>query len=172
MEFIIKEGSSNDINEVIEAIKYLHDIMENKEWYAIGLADYNKILNKLNDEAIIVKALYKDTLAGFLIAERYINPKYELAEEIPSDELFLSIEMDNAGVLPKYRGNHLQGKMILKAESIMKEKDSSIKYSYTTVHPNNLASLKTLENIGYKKYKEKLMYGGKIRYIMRKEFYK
>lgn len=172
MKFLIKEGNINDINEIIDAIKYLHDIIENKEWYAIGLANYDKILDKLNDDAIIVKALYKDNLAGFLLAERHINPKHELAEEIPSDELSLSIEMDNAGVLPKYRGNHLQGKMILKAESIMKEKDSSIKYSYTTVHPNNLASLKTLENIGYKKYKEKLMYGGKIRYIMRKEFYK
>ena len=169
MEFVIKEGNINDIKEVVDAIKYLHDIIENKEWYAIGLADYDKILDKLNDEAIVVKALYQDDLAGFLLVERHINPKSELAEEIPKEELPSSIEMDNAGVLPKYRGNHLQRQMILKAESIMKEKDDSIKYSYTTVHPDNLASLKTLEKAGYKKYKEKLMYGGKIRYIMRKE---
>ncbi len=119
MNFIIEEGSSNDIKEIIDTIKYLHDIIENKEWYAIGLADYDKILNKLNDEAIIVKALYNDELAGFLIAERHINPTYELAEEIPKDELSSSIEMDNAGVLPKYRGNHLQESLILKAESII-----------------------------------------------------
>ena len=169
MNFIIKEGNSNDINEIIDAIKYLYTIIENKEWYAIGLADYDKILNKLNDNAIIVKALYIDDLAGFLIAERHINPNGELAEEIPKDEISSSIEMDNAGVLPKYRGNHLQEILILKAESIMKERDASIKYSYATVHPDNLASLKTLEKTGYKKYKEKLMYGGKIRYIMRKE---
>ena len=155
--------------------KIIFDNLEHKEWYSIDLMKYDKILDKLNDDAIIVKALYKDTLAGFIIAERYINPNSELAREIPSDELsssIESIEMDNAGVLPKYRGNHLQGKMILKAESIMKERDANIKYSYATVHPDNLASLKTLENIGYKKYKEKLMYGAKIRYIMRKEFYK
>ena len=169
MNFLIKEGNINDIKEVVDTIKYLHDIIENKKWYAIGLADYDKILNKLNDEAIIVKALYNDELAGFLISERHINPTYELAEEIPKDELSSSIEMDNAGVLPKYRGNHLQESLILKAESIMKERDSGIKYSYATVHPDNLASLKSLANIGYKKYKEKLMYGGKIRYIMRKE---
>lgn len=169
MKFIIKEGSINDIKEIIEAIKYLHDIIENKEWYAIGLANYDKILDKLNDEAIIVKALYNNELAGFLLVERHINPKHELAEEIPKDELSSSIEMDNAGVLPKYRGNHLQESLILKAEYIIKERDSSIKYSYATVHPDNLASLKSLENSGYKKYREKLMYGGKIRYIMRKE---
>lgn len=169
MKFIIKEGSINDIKEIIEAIKYLHDIIENTEWYAIGLADYDKILDKLNDEAIIVKALYNNELAGFLLAERHINPNGELAKEIPKDELSSSIEMDNAGVLPKYRGNHLQESLILKVESIIKEKDSSIKYSYATVHPDNLPSLKTLEKVGYKKYKEKLMYGGKIRYIMRKE---
>ena len=169
MNFLIKEGNINDIKEIIEAIKYLHDIIENKEWYAIGLMEYDKILKKLEDNAIIVKALYKDELVGFLIAERHINPNSELAEEIPKDELSSSIEMDNAGVLPKYRGNHLQESLILKAESIMKERDSSIKYSYATVHPDNLPSLKTLEKVGYKKYKEKLMYGGKIRYIMRKE---
>ena len=131
--------------------------------------EYDKILKKIEDDAIIVKALYKDDLAGFLIAERHINTHSELAEEIPKDELSSSIEMDNAGVLAKYRGNHLQMSLILKAESIMKERDNGIKYSYATVHPDNLASLKTLEKIGYKKYKEKLMYGGKIRYIMRKE---
>ena len=89
--------------------------------------------------------------------------------KMPKDELSSSIEMDNAGVLPKYRGNHLQESLIFKAESIMKERDISIKYSYATVHPDNLPSLKTLEKAGYKKYKEKLMYGGKTRYIMRKE---
>lgn len=169
MNFIIKEGNSNDIETVIEVCKIIYENLEHKEWYSIDLMEYDKILKKLEDNAIIVKALYKDTLAGFLIAERHINPNSELAEEIPKDELSSSIEMDNAGVLPKYRGNHLQESLILKAESIMKEEDASIKYSYATVHPDNLASLKTLEKTGYKKYKEKLMYGGKIRYIMRKE---
>lgn len=169
MNFIVEEGNSEDIDEIIDAIKYLHDIIENKDWYAIGLANHDKILNKLNDDAIIIKALYKNDLAGFLLAERHINPDSEIAKEIPKHELASSIELDNAGVLPKYRGNHLQESLILKAESIMKERDNSIKYSYATVHPNNLPSLKTLEKTGYQKYKEKLMYGGKIRYIMRKE---
>ncbi len=30
MNFLIKEGNINDINEVVDAIKYLHDIIENK----------------------------------------------------------------------------------------------------------------------------------------------
>ncbi len=169
MNFIIKEGNINDIEKIIEVCKTIYENLEHKEWYSIDLMEYDKILKKLEDNAIIVKALYKDELVGFLIAERHINPNSELAEEMPKDELSSSIEMDNAGVLPKYRGNHLQEILILKAESIMKERDNSIKYSYATVHPDNLASLKTLEKAGYKKYKEKLMYGGKIRYIMRKE---
>ena len=169
MEFVIKEGNSNDIEKVIEVCKIIYENLEHKEWYSIDLMEYDKILKKLEDDAIIVKALYKNDLAGFLITERDINPTGELAEEIPKDELSSSIEMDNAGVLPKYRGNHLQESLILKAEYIIKERDSSIKYSYATVHPDNLASLKSLENSGYKKYREKLMYGGKIRYIMRKE---
>ena len=137
MNFIIKEGNINDIEKIIEVCKTIYENLEHKEWYSIDLMEYDKILKKLEDNAIIVKALYKDTLAGFLIAERHINPNSELAEEIPKDELSSSIEMDNAGVLPKYRGNHLQESLILKAESIMKERDASIKYSYATVHPDN-----------------------------------
>ena len=51
----------------------------------------DKLIKKLEDDAIIVEALYKDTLVGFLITERYINPNSELAREIPSDELSSSI---------------------------------------------------------------------------------
>ena len=45
MNFIVEEGNSEDIDEIIDAIKYLHDIIENKDWYAIGLANHDKILN-------------------------------------------------------------------------------------------------------------------------------
>ena len=59
MNFLIKEGNINDIKEIIDAIKYLYNIIENKEWYAIGLADYDKILNKLNDEALLLRLYIK-----------------------------------------------------------------------------------------------------------------
>lgn len=101
MNFIIEEGNSNDIEKVIEVCKIIYENLEYKDWYSIDLMEYNKILKKIEDNAIIVKALYNDDLAGFLIVERHINPNHELAKEIPKDELSSSIEMDNAGVLPK-----------------------------------------------------------------------
>ena len=110
-----KKEIVHDIETVIEVCKIIYENLEHKEWYSIDLMEYDKILKKLEDNAIIVKALYKDTLAGFLIAERHINPTGELAEEIPKDDLSSSIEMDNAGVLPKYRGNHLQESLIFKS---------------------------------------------------------
>lgn len=82
MKFEIIEGNSNDIEKVIEVCKTIYENLEHKEWYSIDLMEYDKILKKLEDNAIIVKALYKDDLAGFLIAERHINPNGELAEEI------------------------------------------------------------------------------------------
>ena len=65
------------------------------------LANYDKILDKLNDDAIIVKALYKDNLAGFLLAERHINTNGELAEEIPKDELSHLLKW----IMPEYYQN-------------------------------------------------------------------
>lgn len=169
MSFTIQEGSILDIEKIIDTIKYLYDLLENKEWYAIGLANYDKLVEMFNGGMVIIKALYQDDLVGFLLVEDHIDPDSEIASEIPKEEIPFSIEMDNAGVLPLYRGNHLEQKMILEAESILKKKNPTIRYSYATVHPDNLASFNSLEHIGYQKYKKKLMYGEKNRYIMRKE---
>lgn len=169
MSFTIQEGSILDIEKIIDTIKYLYDLLANKEWYAIGLANYDRLVEMFNGGMVMIKALYQDDLAGFLLVEDHIDPDSEIATEIPKEEIPFSIEMDNAGVLPLYRGNHLEQKMILEAESILKKKNPTIRYSYTTVHPDNLASFNSLEHIGYQKYKKKLMYGGKNRYIMRKE---
>ena len=142
--------------------------MENKEWYSIGLMKKDKLLKKLKEGSIIIKALYQNSIVGFLVAERNIDTSSLLAKEI-KEKIEECIEMDNSCVLVEYRGNHLEKRMIIEAERILKSKDKKIKYSYVTVHPDNIASLKSLENIGYEKYQEKLMYGGLLRYIMRKE---
>ena len=91
-----------------------------------------------NGGMVMIKASYQDDLAGFLLVEDHIDPDSEIASEIPKEEIPFSIEMDNAGVLPLYRGNHLEQKMILEAESILKKKNPTIRYSYATVHPDNL----------------------------------
>lgn len=169
MNFIIEEGNVQEIEIIIKLIKDIHSRIENKEWYSIDLPFYDKIYERINNGGKIIKVLSDNKIIAFLIIERYINRNSEIAKEIKDEELEKSIELDNAGVLEDYRGNHLEQKMILFGEELYKKEDKNIKYSYTTVHPDNLASLKSLENIGYKKYKEKLMYGGKLRYIMRKE---
>lgn len=169
MSFKIVEGSIEDIKQVIELGTSIRSNMEHKEWYSIDLLKYEKILDKLHHGSILMKALDGEKMIAFLIVERYIAPTCELAKEISKEELEVSIEMDNAGVLEAYRGNHLEQKMILEAEKQMKKIDPKIKYSYATVHPDNLASLKSLENIGYQRCKKKYMYGGFIRYIMKKE---
>lgn len=77
--------------------------------------------------------------------------------------------MDTVGVLTSYRGMHLQQKLILEAEKMIRDrKDKFVKYSIATVHPNNIASLKSLLNIGYEIIEEKVMYNNKRRYIVKK----
>ena len=46
MEFIIKEGSSNDIEKVIEVCKIIYENLEHKEWDSIDLMEPDKLLKK------------------------------------------------------------------------------------------------------------------------------
>ena len=48
MHFTIQEGSILDIEKIIDTIKYLYDLLENKEWYAIGLANYDRLVVMFN----------------------------------------------------------------------------------------------------------------------------
>ena len=76
------------------------------------------------------------------------------------------VHMDSASVLPKRRGYGLESKMITFAENLIDT--SKYCYSFATVAPENIASLKSLERNGYQIMITKEKYGGVMRCIMMK----
>lgn len=77
------------------------------------------------------------------------------------------VHMDSASVLPEHRGYHLESRMIAYAETLIDT--SKYHYSFATVAPENLASLKSLERNGYQVMIIKEKYGGLMRCVMMKE---
>lgn len=76
------------------------------------------------------------------------------------------LHMDSASVLPEHRGHGLESQMIAYAETLIDK--SKYRYSFATVAPENLASLKSLEKNGYQVRVIKEKYEGLIRCVMMK----
>ncbi len=163
-------ANKEDFDTILQIKQNIWENMINKEWYEIEETDKEYLNSIMENEGIILKAVSNGKIVGFLTVSRYLMPAEELVKILRiSRGLDKCIEMDSVGVIEEYRGQHIQQRMILEAEKILLNKDE-IKYSYTTVHPDNLASLKSFTNLGYKIILKTKMYNGKDRMILCKEF--
>lgn len=168
-------ANKEDFDTILQIKQDIWENMRNKEWYVIEETDKAYLNSLIENEGVILKAVSNNKIVGFLTVSRQLLPNDELVEILKisrdSRELKKCIEMDSVGVIEEYRGQHLQQKMILEAENILLNKYKII-YSYTTVHPDNLASLKSFTNLGYKVVRKTKMYNSKDRLILCKEFSK
>ena len=85
---------------------------------------------------------------------------------LSEDNLMRVLHMDSASVLPEHRGHGLEHRMIAFAETLVDA--SKYHYTFATVAPNNIASLKSLEKNGYQVMVTKEKYGGLTRSILMK----
>ncbi len=163
-----------DLHEIIQINDEIWKKLKNKDLYYIEGTDEEFINNVLVNNGLLLKVLDIRTskIVGFLIVKRKIDKNSEIMQTFFNDNVEEYIEMDTVGVLASHRGMHLQQRLILEAEKIMLDrKDKMIKYSIATVHPNNIASLKSLLYIGYEIIEERIMYNNKRRYIVKKELF-
>ena len=86
---------------------------------------------------------------------------------LTSENLKRVVHMDSASVLPQHRGHGLEHKMIAFAENLIDT--SKYCYSFATVAPENITSLKSLEKNGYQIMVTKEKYGGIMRCVMFKK---
>lgn len=87
--------------------------------------------------------------------------------ELPSDRLDYVAHMETTVVSLPFRGRGIQRLLMTEAERRLILK--GYLYCLGTVHPNNAASLATFQNLNYSVALTKEKYGGKLRYIMRKD---
>ena len=85
---------------------------------------------------------------------------------LSEENLIRVLHMDSASVLPEHRGHGLECRMIAFAETLVDT--SKYCYSFATVAPKNLASLKSLERNGYQVMVTKEKYDGVMRCVMMK----
>lgn len=176
MKFEIKRAGPEDAEKLYEIMQRVADGMEHPEWFVRDDLAYiqahmgHRPLQK-QDAGFILKAVDEagNTAGFFMVAFPGLTGKnlgHHL--ELNQKQLLTVAHMDSVVILPEFRGNGLQYKLIQKAEEILKE-ETDYRIFMATVHPDNTYSLQNVLSLGYEVVAEALKYGGYRRYILKKE---
>lgn len=169
MEVLIKEATIKDIDEILKLKKDIWDKLENKEWYVIDGTNRDFLNRELQNDGLILKAINNNKIVGFLIIRNCLKKDNSIIQKLHfENKADMCIELSNGAVDSEYRGNNLYIEMAKKAEEIMINRYNK-KYILATVHPDNMASLKSLLKIGYKIICKSKMYDNLDRYILLKD---
>lgn len=169
MEVLIKEATIKDIDEILKLKKDIWDKLENKEWYVIDGTNRDFLNRELQNNGLILKAINNNKIVGFLIIRNCLKKDNSIIQKLHfENKADMCIELSNGAVDSEYRGNNLYIEMAKKAEEIMINRYNK-KYILATVHPDNMASLKSLLKIGYKIICKSKMYDNLDRYILLKD---
>lgn len=142
--------------------------LEHKDYFFFDDLDYVKDI--LSGHGFGIVACDADNhIIGNLLVKYPRLTEENLGHDVllPTEELNKVLHMDSATVLPEHRGHGLEAKMISYAETLVDT--SKYCYSFATVAPENLASLKSLERNGYEVMVTKEKYGRFLRNVMMKK---
>ena len=169
--FIIRKAEAEDAKAIYDVMKKAEEALENKTLYVCDDLEYVKmhVTSAQNDADAngfgVVACDESEKIVGIFIIRYPKKADDNLGKDIElSDEEQLHVaHMESAAVLPEYRGNHLQEKMLTYAEDFIDKKQ--YRYLMATVSPDNPASYLTFEKCGYQLIKTKEKYGGLSRRI-------
>ena len=145
MEFNIEKASQEDACLFAEIILKVWEEMEQKEWFVADAPDYTR------------EKLLEGKGMGYKAVE---------AESGTPAERQKVAHMETAVVLSRYRGNHLQYRMMQEGEGDLRQR--GYRYLMCTIHPENTFSLSNALKQGYQIMATKEKYGGYLRHILLK----
>lgn len=164
MEISIRKGSREELETFLAFTHDVQDAMPDTAWFAL---DPDEEMRELTDDGSMefwmaesggrLAAVFSIIRPGL----RDFNLGYEIGLEEP--ELRRVTHMDTAAVLPDFRGQGLQRRMMAEAEGSL---TGSI--LLCTIHPDNRYSLQNALKLGYRIEKRIGRYGS-VRYVLRKD---
>lgn len=169
MNFQIVRAELSDAAAIAEVIQKVYENMEEKAWYVADNAQYTeKMLRTGKGKGYMAIAEDTKKIAGVFMVT-FPGPSADnLGNDLSfsREQLLLTAHMDSAAVLPKYRGNHLQHRLMQEAESDLRT--MGYRYLLCTIHPDNRFSQANALRQGYKVVKTTEKYGGYLRDILMK----
>ena len=170
MPFQIKLASAQDFDAVLGLIQTVREQLPQQEWFAADPPDQSRRL-LAQGKMTAYQAVETETgkLAGVFLTAYPGKSKENLGRDIglPVTALERAAHMDTVAILPEYRGNRLQRRLMCRAEEDLRQK--GFRYLLCTVHPENRFSKDNLLRQGYRAAKTTEKYGGLLRDILWKE---
>lgn len=167
--FIIQKALPKDAEAIYKVMEIVYEQLEDKECYVKD--DFTYVKDCLEGKGIIFKCLTVDTavIVAFLIVyfPKEIETHMGKYVDLNKEEYKKTAYMDSIAVLPEYRGNGLQKKLLAYAERFQGLEE--YEHLMATVSPKNPNSLDNFLSMGYKKICKDIKYGGLERYILYKE---
>ena len=176
----IRRALNTDVEGIVQVMEEAVRTMERPEWFVsddeafirehIDRKGFTLIAEKQSFQSGEEGKEYPlNRIGGFLIVKFPGLSEKNLGHTLhmPEENLLRVAHMDSAAVLPSWRGQGLQGKLIDAAEREL------IGGPYTllmaTVHPENRFSLENFLRRGYTVKATVRRYGGLLRYVLLKD---
>lgn len=172
MKLVIRRAEPAESRIAADIVKAVFQAMpeENKIWFSIDAVD-KEAARIASGEDLAWLAVDEDAggkAAGVFIVEFPGDSPDNMGHYagFSEEQLQQVVHMDTAAVLPEYRGQKLQKRLMERAEAELK--DMGYRYLMCTVHPENPYSRQNIVAQGYEKIWQGLKYGGKLRDVMLK----
>lgn len=172
MKLNIRRAEPGEGRRTAELVKAVFAAMpeEQKIWFSINAIDQEACrIDSGEDMAWLAEDADADNrLAGVFIVEFPRDSVDNMGHYagLSGEQLQQVVHMDTAAVLPDYRGQKLQKRLMETAETELRQQ--GYRYLMCTVHPENPYSRGNILSMGYEKIWEGLKYGGKPREVMLK----
>lgn len=166
----IRKAKYSDVEPIRNVMELSQNSLEDKSWYYIDGTTVEWLYRHIEDEgfALVVED-EESNIVGFLVVRYPENSDDNLGCYLgnKAEDMCTVVHMETVAVLPEYRGNGLQRKLVERAESMLR---SNIKYMMCTVHQENNPSLYSFLKCGYKiEINLFAKYGRLPRYVLLKE---
>lgn len=169
MNFVIEKAVCADYQLFADIIQSVWDSMEQKDWFMADNADYTYHMLSTG-QGTGYKAIHKDTkqVAGVFMTTIPGLDESNLGYDIgfSKSQLLETAHMDSVAILPEYRGQSLQLRLMQEGEKDLKEQ--GFHYLLCTIHPENQYSRNNALKQGYEFVLQKRKYNGNIRDILMK----
>lgn len=164
----ITYATIDDITEIMSVMEIGHSTTKSSDWYVTD--DRAFVERHIQEEGYTLKYVRENKIAGFLIVRHPMLAEDNLGrylEEYSENILLKVAHMESAAVLPDFRGWKIQRKLLARAEEI--ERERGTQYLMATVHPDNVYSVRNLEQAGFECILETEKYSGLRRKVMSKK---
>lgn len=159
----IRQLYETDVDEVFDLIQTVGEEKKDDGTFAYS-TNKDCYLNMIRNSYCVGCFLNDNLVSSFLTTRGTDELEVCKLAGLSDDEILKTLMFETCQVLQKYRGNGLQVRL---GKEIYKNIRGRYKTILSTVHPDNIASLKSLQKLGFRIYKEVELYGGLRRYIMR-----